>query len=142
MTSLEIHAPSLVECRVWTGIAFYHSCPHLSALHRALIATIGLFCPMFPPTETPHDTNETDTHMSPKDVGTANESQSIGVGRFLAQGRPCKLQNEGSSCFINASLQAIVAANEIQNRLHRVRIVFVHINAFGESFVFPPPCKQ
>ena len=117
MTISEIHAPSLIECRVWTAIAFYSSCPHLSTFVRALIATIGLCCPLFPP-DKQHDTKETDTHMSPKHAGSAYDLQAIHDGRLLAQGRPCKMQNEGNSCFINASLQAIVAAREIQNRLY------------------------
>ena len=49
LLGFSVHAPSMLECRVWTGAVFYTCCPHLSLLTRIAACTFGFVNPLFPP---------------------------------------------------------------------------------------------
>ena len=49
LLGLSVHAPTMLECRVWTGAVFYSCCPHLSMLTRLAACAYGFANPLFPP---------------------------------------------------------------------------------------------
>ena len=49
LLGLSVHATTMLECRVWTGVVFYTCCPHLSVLTRIAACVYGFGNPLFPP---------------------------------------------------------------------------------------------